>query len=112
MVRQTLVLTGALGLRAKANESGTSTSEMNFLALLIQIVVGTIIVAPVLWLAGRALAGKGRAKFTHAIWIVVLGTVIGRGVTSVGGHRTTRLKPSLPNLIKPKPVFVYVSYVV
>jgi hypothetical protein len=31
----------------------------------------------VLWLAGRALAGKGKAKFTDAIWIVVLGTVIG-----------------------------------
>jgi len=39
--------------------------------------VGTIIVAPVLWLAGRALAGKEKAKFTDAIWIVVLGTVIG-----------------------------------
>ena len=39
--------------------------------------MGTIIVAPVLWLAGRALAGKEKAKFTDAIWIVVLGTVIG-----------------------------------
>ncbi len=59
---------------------------MNFLALLIQIVVGTIIVAPVLWLAGRALAGKGKARFTHAIWIVVLGTVIGAIVNAyVGG---------------------------
>ncbi len=50
---------------------------MDLVALLIQIVVGTIIVAPVLWLAGRALAGKEKAKFTDAIWIVVLGTVIG-----------------------------------
>lgn len=50
---------------------------MDLVALLIQIVVGTIIVAPVLWLAGRALAGKEKAKFTDAIWIVVLGTVTG-----------------------------------
>jgi len=50
---------------------------MDFVALLIQIVVGTIIVAPVLWLAGRALAGKEKAKFTDAVWIVILGTVIG-----------------------------------
>jgi len=50
---------------------------MDFVALLIQIVVGTIIVAPVLWLAGRALVGKEKAKFTDAVWIVVLGTVIG-----------------------------------
>lgn len=45
--------------------------------MLIQVVVGVIFVAPVLWLAGRALAGKGKAKFTDAIWIVVLGAVTG-----------------------------------
>ncbi len=46
-------------------------------SLLIQIVVGTIIVAPVLWLAGRALVGKDKARFLDAIWIVLLGTIIG-----------------------------------
>lgn len=50
---------------------------MDFVALLIQIVVGIIVVAPILWLVGRALVGKDKAKFTDAIWIVVLGTVIG-----------------------------------
>jgi len=45
--------------------------------LVIGIVINTIIVSPVLWLSGRALVGKGKAKFTDAIWIVVLGTVIG-----------------------------------
>ncbi|MEM4168807.1 MAG: hypothetical protein QXZ66_02030 [Thermoproteota archaeon] len=39
--------------------------------------VSVIIVAPVLWIAGRVLAGKGEAKFTDAIWIVVLGVVLG-----------------------------------
>ena len=50
---------------------------MDLVALLIQIVVGVIIIAPILWLAGRALAGKDKAKLTDAIWIVVLGTAIG-----------------------------------
>jgi len=50
---------------------------MDLIAILIQIIVGVIIVAPVLWLSGRALVGKDKAKFTDAIWIVVLGTVIG-----------------------------------
>jgi hypothetical protein len=59
---------------------------MDLIALLIQIVVGTIIIAPILWLAGRALVGKEKAKFTDAIWIVLLGTVIGAVVgTLIGG---------------------------
>jgi hypothetical protein len=59
---------------------------MDLMALLIQIVVGVIVIAPILWLVGRALAGKEKAKFTDAIWIVVLGTVIGAVVGAfVGG---------------------------
>jgi hypothetical protein len=50
---------------------------MDLVALLIQIVIGIIVVAPVLWLVGRALVGKDKAKLTDAIWIVVLGTIIG-----------------------------------
>ena len=50
---------------------------MDLTAVLIQIVVSTIILAPVLWLAGRALVGKEKTKFLDAVWIVVLGTVIG-----------------------------------
>ncbi len=45
--------------------------------LLIQIIVSVIVIAPILWLVGRTLSGKDKAKFTDAIWIVVLGTVIG-----------------------------------
>lgn len=58
---------------------------MDIVGLLIQIIVSTIIIAPVLWLVGRSLAGKDKAKFTDAIWIVVLGTVIGAGVGAVAG---------------------------
>ena len=50
---------------------------VDIIGLLIQIVVAIIVVAPILWLVGRALAGKQNAKFTDAIWIVVLGVVIG-----------------------------------
>ncbi len=43
----------------------------------LQIVVSTIIIGPVLWLAGRALVGKQKAKFTDGLWIAALGTIIG-----------------------------------
>jgi len=56
----------------------------DLVALLIQIVVGTVVVAPALWLAGRALVGKEKAKFLDAIWIVLLGTVIGVVVGALG----------------------------
>jgi hypothetical protein len=46
-------------------------------AMAIHIIINVIILSPVLWLSGRALAGKGKAKFTDALWIVVLGTVVG-----------------------------------
>jgi len=51
--------------------------DMNLIALVIHIIVNTIILTPVLWLSGRALVGKDKAKFTDAIWIVVLGTIVG-----------------------------------
>lgn len=46
-------------------------------ALIINIVIGTVIVAPVVWISGRALVGKEKAKFSDAIWIVILGSVVG-----------------------------------
>jgi hypothetical protein len=58
---------------------------MDFVGLLISIVVSIIVVAPVLWLVGRALVGKQKAKFTDAIWIVVLGVVIGAIVGALIG---------------------------
>jgi hypothetical protein len=45
--------------------------------LIIQIVVNIVILAPVLWISGRLLVGKEKAKFMDALWIVVLGTLIG-----------------------------------
>ena len=58
---------------------------MDLVGLLISIVVSVIVIAPVLWLVGRALVGKQKAKFTDAIWIVVLGVVIGAIVGALIG---------------------------
>lgn len=44
----------------------------------IQIIISTIIIGPLLWLAGRALVGKQKAKFTDGLWIAALGTIIGQ----------------------------------
>lgn len=46
------------------------------LNLIIQIIFWLIVVAPALWISGRLLAGKQNAKFTDALWIVIIGTVI------------------------------------
>lgn len=46
-------------------------------AVVIQMIAGVIIISPVLWLSGRAVVGKEKAKFADAIWIVVLGILIG-----------------------------------
>lgn len=50
---------------------------LNLDVLVIQIIVNTIILSPVLWLSGRALVGKEKAKFTDALLIIVIGTVVG-----------------------------------
>jgi hypothetical protein len=58
---------------------------IDLVGLLVQIVVGIIVLAPVLWLAGRALVGKEKAKFLDAVWIVALGTIIGAVVGALVG---------------------------
>ena len=49
---------------------------VDLVSLVIQIVVGIIILSPVLWLVGRGLVGKEKAKFTDAILIIVIGLVV------------------------------------
>lgn len=46
------------------------------IGLLVTIVIMVIFVVPALWIAGRLLAGKQKAKFTDALWIVIIGTVV------------------------------------
>lgn len=50
---------------------------VDLISVIINLVVSVIILSPVLWLVGRWLVGKDKAKFTDAIWIVVIGTIVG-----------------------------------
>lgn len=43
-------------------------------ALIVEVIVGAIILAPVLWLVGRAIVGKA-ASLIHALWMVILGVI-------------------------------------
>jgi len=49
--------------------------ETILLQLIINILVNLIFVTPFLWIAGRLLAGKRKAKFVDAVWIVLVGTI-------------------------------------
>ena len=50
---------------------------VNLDLLVIELLIKIIILAPALWLAGRALVGAKKAKFLDAVWIIVLGTLVG-----------------------------------
>jgi len=49
---------------------------MDIMGIILQIIVSVIIVSPILWLVGRSMVGGAKARFTDAIWIVVLGIII------------------------------------
>lgn len=49
---------------------------VDLISLAVSVIVGIIILSPVLWLVGRWLVGKEKAKFTDAIMIVVIGLVV------------------------------------
>lgn len=50
---------------------------LNLDALVVNIIVSTIVLSPVLWLAGRVVVGGEKARFVDAVLIAVIGTVIG-----------------------------------
>jgi hypothetical protein len=50
--------------------------DLAFINLIITIIVNVIFISPILWTSGRVLVGAQKAKFTDALWIVVLGTVV------------------------------------
>jgi hypothetical protein len=60
-------------------DCGNLVANLNKLAIdiILHILIPTIVLSPALWLAGRALTDKQRAKLTDAIWIVLIGTVFG-----------------------------------
>ncbi len=51
--------------------------DFGFTGFLINLIIGVIIISPILWLVGRSMVGKEKAKFTDAIWITLLGIIIG-----------------------------------
>jgi hypothetical protein len=53
--------------------------------MLIGIVVGSVIQAPFLWLAGKWIVGGKKALFREAIWIGILGAVINILISSMAG---------------------------
>jgi hypothetical protein len=57
----------------------------DIVSILINIVVGVIVTAPVLWIAGRLLVGASRAKFMDAITIVVLGNIASAVISAIVG---------------------------
>ncbi len=50
---------------------------LNLDALLINAVLSTIFIAPVLWLSGRAVVGSKKARFVDALLIAIVGTIVG-----------------------------------
>lgn len=50
--------------------------------LLISIVITVVVNSLVVWLAGKSMVGSDKAKFSDAVWIVVLGSVIGGALNS------------------------------
>jgi hypothetical protein len=59
---------------------------LNVIGILIQVIVGIVILSPALWISGRLIAGKDKAKFTDALWIVALGTIINAVVGAFVGN--------------------------
>jgi hypothetical protein len=52
-------------------------------AMVAALIVEVAVISIVLWASGRALVGKEKAKFTDAIWITVLGLIVGAVVQNV-----------------------------
>jgi hypothetical protein len=59
---------------------------MDFIGILVQIIISTVILSPALWISGRIIAGKDKAKFTDALWIVFLGSIINTVVSAFIGN--------------------------
>ncbi len=49
---------------------------MSILYLLISIILSVVVNSLFVWIAGRVLIGKEKAKFMDAIWIVAIGTIL------------------------------------
>jgi hypothetical protein len=50
--------------------------SLSITGLIIGVVVGSIVTAPFLWLAGKWIVGGDKARLMDAVWIGILGTVV------------------------------------
>ena len=51
--------------------------------LLVSILVSVVINSLVVWFAGKSMVGPEKAKFSDAVWIVILGSVIGGAINAL-----------------------------
>jgi hypothetical protein len=71
-------------IRSQATPQMVKGLAVSLELLVLQVIVATIIIGPLLWLAGRLLVGKEKAKFTDGLVTVALGTIIGGVLSYVG----------------------------
>jgi len=50
---------------------------INLGSLAVNMILNIIVISPFLWISGRALVGKEKARFSDAVLTVILGTIIG-----------------------------------
>ena len=51
--------------------------------LLVSILISVVINSLVVWFAGKSMVGANKAKFSDAVWIVVLGSLIGGALNAL-----------------------------
>lgn len=66
-----------IDLKTKSINPYSKVEKMDFLPLVVQIIVAAVVLAPILWIVGKWFVDKDKAKFTDAVWIGVLGVIIG-----------------------------------
>ena len=57
-------------------ERQLALEDVNVVSLLISIVINVVVQTLFVWLAGRIMVGAEKAKFTDALWIVVINALI------------------------------------
>jgi len=63
--------------RITRREEDGAALIINLDSLAINIILNIIVLSPFLWISGRALVGKEKAKFSDAVFTVMLGTLLG-----------------------------------
>jgi len=56
-------------------------AEISF--LLVSVLISIVVNSLVVWFAGKSMVGSDKAKFSDAIWIVILGSVIGGALNAL-----------------------------